>query len=109
MELEQVFLGEIRFSPVSIIHSLLCFITSLYKSYQKQNGAKPGKIQTNTLPDMGKHKAVIIGVVCSLLSSAINSHFSSRGVSGSFEGAGNDALVFTKGVPYFCTILLKFK
>jgi hypothetical protein len=109
VELGQVFLGVIRVSPVSIIHSLLRFLTSLSKTYEKQKGATPGKIQSNALPDTGKHKALNIGVAFSLLSKAISSPFSSRGVSGSFEGAGNCVLVFTKRLPYFCPTLLKFK
>ena len=109
VELGQVFLGVIRFSPFSVIHSLLCFLTSLYNSYQKQKWAKPGKIQSNVIPDMGQHKTLNIVVVCSLLSRAITFPFPSRGVSGRFEGAGSDALVFMKGVPNFCPVLLKFK
>jgi len=58
---------------------------------------------------MGQHKALNIGVVCSLLSRAVNTPFSSRGVSGRFEDAGNDALVFMKPVPNFCPVLLIFK
>lgn len=108
MELGQVFLGVIRFSAVSIIQSLPFFKT-LYKSYQKQERAKPGKIQSNAIPDMGQHKALNIGAVCSLLSRAIDASFSSRGVSGRFEVAGNDVLVFIKVVPHFCQILLIFK
>jgi hypothetical protein len=90
LELGQVFLGEILFSPVSIIQSLLCFLVRL--NTNKGKGVKPGKIQSNSLSDMRENKALNIGVVCSVLSKS-NQHFfflslSSRGASDRIQGAG---------------------
>jgi hypothetical protein len=104
VELGQVFHGVIRFSPDSIIHSLLFSYVFIQILQKKHRGTKPGKIQSTALPDMGQHKA--LNTVCSLLYRTVNSTYSSRRVSGRFEGAENGALVFMKDGPNFCPILL---